>query len=113
MFSVSPSMYELIKFNNGYYELDYFLEIFCEIHKILKGSFIFTKVVSFLQYHCCERLEYAAMLHGRDWYIYRCEFLHNDFGTPRLDIIVMRSGLRVKFLLLSPTKLGSIYLFDD
>lgn len=57
-----------------------------------------------------DKLEYAATLHGRDWYIYRYEFLHNDFGTPRLDIIVMRSGLRVKFLFLSPTKLGSVYL---
>ena len=57
-----------------------------------------------------DKLEYAATLHGRDWYIYRFEFLHNDFGTPRLDIIVMRSGLRVKFLFLSPTKLGSVYL---
>lgn len=57
-----------------------------------------------------DKLEYAATLHGRDWYIYRYEFLHNDFGTPRLDIIVMRSGLRVKFLFLSPTKSGSVYL---
>ncbi len=57
-----------------------------------------------------DKLEYAATLHGRDWYIYRYEFLHNDFGTPRLDIIVMRSGLRVKFLFLSPRKLGSVYL---
>ena len=57
-----------------------------------------------------DKLEYAETLHGRDWYIYRYEFLHNDFGTPRLDIIVMRSGLRVKFLFLSPTKLGSVYL---
>ena len=57
-----------------------------------------------------DKLEYAGTLHGRDWYIYRYEFLHNDFGTPRLDIIVMLSGLRVKFLFLSPTKLGSVYL---
>ncbi len=59
-----------------------------------------------------DKLEYAATLHGRDWYIYRYAFLHNDFGTPQLDIIVMRSGIRVKFLFLSPTKFGSVYLLQ-
>ena len=77
----------------------------CVMYNLSTGELTNHKKVS-------DSLEYAATLNGHDWYIHKYEIIHNDYGTPLWNVVVMRSGVRVKFLIFSPTSLGSPYLLQ-